>query len=57
MGLMSDSWKYPDSIFYQGWTATGAYSKLDRAIISILYNPKIKSGMGKKELERVLKNF
>jgi hypothetical protein len=37
MGFMNDSWKYPDSIFFQGWTTTTAYSSLDRAVIRSVY--------------------
>ena len=36
--LCNDSWKYPESIFYQGWRNTTEYSELDKKIISMLYN-------------------
>ncbi len=51
LGLVNDSWKYPDSIFYQGWTKTQQYSPLDKAIIKQLYHPEIKSGMTWKEIQ------
>lgn len=38
MGLANDSWKYPNSIFYQGWTTTTEYDEIDREIIKMLYN-------------------
>lgn len=36
--LCNDSWKYPESIFYQGWTTTTNYSEIDKKLISMLYN-------------------
>jgi hypothetical protein len=45
LGLLNDSWLYPDSIFYQGWTATQAYTPLDRLVIEMLYRPELSTGM------------
>lgn len=56
LGLMKDSNKYRDSIFYQGYTATQEYSQMDIKIIEILYSDEIKPGMGKEEIELILKN-
>jgi hypothetical protein len=55
LGLMKDSFKYSDSIFYEGWTQTLNYSEIDRKIIEILYSEDIRPGMTKYEVERVLK--
>ena len=38
LGLYNDSMKYPNSIFYQGFTFTTEYSDLDKKIIRIHYN-------------------
>ena len=38
LGLGNDSFSYPESIFYQGWTETQNYSELDKKIIKMLYN-------------------
>ena len=38
LGLLNDSWEYPQSIFYQGWTTTTEYSSIDKEIIKMLYN-------------------
>jgi serine/threonine protein kinase len=38
LGFYNDSWKYPNSIFYQGWTTTTEYSEMDKRIIDLLYN-------------------
>ncbi len=45
LGLMQDSHRYPDSIFYQGWTDTTEFSPIDRAIIAMLYRSEIRPGM------------
>lgn len=55
LGLMRDSNKYRDSIFYQGYSATQEYSQIDIKMIQILYSDEIKPGMGKKEVELILK--
>ena len=38
LGLFNDSYKYPESIFYQGWTRTTEYAPIDRELIDMLYN-------------------
>jgi len=38
LGLANDSWKYPESIFYEGYSTTQQLSKLDRELIKMLYN-------------------
>jgi hypothetical protein len=38
MGLMNDSYKYPESVFYQGVSETTEYAPIDRELIDILYN-------------------
>jgi hypothetical protein len=38
IGLVNDSYLYPESIFYQGWTKTLEYSKIDKELIELLYN-------------------
>ena len=52
-GLPADSYKYPDSIFYQGWTDIAEYSSLDKKLIKMLYNPKVKPGMNGSQLEKL----
>jgi len=37
LGLPNDSWKYPNSIFYQGWTTETEYSDIDKLLIKKLY--------------------
>ncbi|RMH97222.1 MAG: DUF2927 domain-containing protein [Calditrichaeota bacterium] len=50
LGLMNDSLKYPDSIFYQEYSETLGYSSLDRAVIRLLYDPRILPGMRQFEV-------
>lgn len=57
LGLMKDSWKYSDSIFYQGYSESIEYSELDILLIKTLYNEEIKPGMTKEEVVQVLKNL
>ena len=57
MGLLRDSMRYSDSIFYQGWTSTTDYSRLDRAVIEMLYNPAIEPGMDGGQVETALRNL
>jgi len=38
LGLQNDSYDYPESIFYQGWTTTTEYAPIDRELIDMLYN-------------------
>jgi hypothetical protein len=38
LGLVNDSYKYPESIFYQGWTTTTEFTPIDRELIDMLYN-------------------
>jgi hypothetical protein len=38
LGLFNDSYKYPESIFYQGWTTTTEFTEMDKELIDMLYN-------------------
>lgn len=54
LGLMNDSNKFKDSMFYQEWTDVTDYSEMDRAVIKLLYLKKIKPGMSKEQVLGVL---
>lgn len=54
LGLMRDSYRDANSIFFQGWTSTTQYSELDQAIIAMLYRPEIRPGMTATEVRTVL---
>jgi hypothetical protein len=38
LGLFNDTYDYPKSIFYQGWTETTKYAEIDIKLIKMLYN-------------------
>lgn len=58
LGLMNDSWRYQDSIFYQGWTDPNDYAPIDRKLIQFLYNPALQPGMGRQAVVATLnQNF
>jgi len=54
LGLMNDSEKYEDSIFYQKWTNVNSFSDLDKAVISLLYQKNIRAGMSREQILNVL---
>jgi hypothetical protein len=54
LGLFRDSWRYPESIFYQGWTATNEYAPIDRTAISLLYSPQLRPGLTQSQARAVL---
>lgn len=56
LGLLQDSYRYPDSIFYQGWTDTTAYTPLDRRVIQLLYSSMIQPGMSRAQVNAALNN-
>jgi len=50
LGLMQDSKQYSNSIFQQNWTCTTVYADIDQDLIQLLYHPKLRPGMNKKEV-------
>lgn len=54
LGLLQDSSRYEDSIFYQGWTRTNTYSSLDVAVIQMLYDRSVRPGMDSREVRTAL---
>lgn len=52
-GLFADSKRYPSSIFYQHWSTTTDYSELDRALIKLLYDERLHSGMDEQAVRAV----
>jgi len=57
LGLMNDSNRYPESIFYQGWTDVTAYTPLDRKLIEMLYDPAVKPGMDEDRVVAALESL
>ena len=54
IGLMKESSKYKDSIFYEEDSITASYAPIDRVIISLLYDSRLKSGMTKDQVKNAL---
>ncbi|MCT7952826.1 DUF2927 domain-containing protein [Ancylothrix sp. C2] len=54
LGLMRDSSRYENSIFYQGWTDVNEYSQIDKVLIQTLYRPQIQPGMSREQVRQVL---
>ncbi len=52
-GLPHDSWRYPDSVFYQGKNEVPEFTEIDKAIIRLLYEPEIESRMTLEDLEKL----
>jgi len=57
LGLRKDSWLYPESIFYQGWSETTEYAEIDRQLIRLLYNCNLPYGMKKSEFVQIINNL
>lgn len=56
LGLKNDSYAYPQSIFYQGWTDVTEYSEIDRQLIRLMYNYHLPYAMRKSEFIRSINN-
>jgi len=54
MGMLNDSEKYEDSIFYQYGSSVQWPSDLDWKIMELLYNPQLRRGMTESECRAVL---
>jgi len=50
LGLLTDSWKYENSIFYEGQSYTTHFLKIDEELIQLLYTSKTTVGMNTKDL-------
>jgi hypothetical protein len=57
LGLMRDSYKHPNSMFYQPWTDVTEFSDLDRALIQLLYSADLRAGMTRTEVATVLNRY
>ncbi len=61
IGLLGDSEKYSNSIFYEYQMLdsinNSEYSQIDTDIVRLLYDPKMKPGLNKKQCEKVIKSI
>ena len=54
LGLLRDSPRYPESIFYAASALTQSYAPVDRAVIEMLYRPELAPGMTRERALLVL---
>lgn len=53
LGLMNDADTYRDSTFYQGWTDTQEFTMLDRDLIRMLYDGRVRAGMTRDRVRQL----
>lgn len=49
LGPARDSYLFPNSVFYQGYTLTPFPTELDFAVLEMLYSPRLEAGMSRAE--------
>ncbi|MBK3519444.1 DUF2927 domain-containing protein [Carboxylicivirga marina] len=54
LGMMNDSRKHKNSIFYSQWTCQPSYCELDKEVIKLFLSSEIKAGMNLSEVKQVL---
>jgi len=57
LGLMTDTNRYDDSIFYQQWTCGTDYSDIDRELIEIHLDQRVEAGMTSSDLVKLFREF
>lgn len=57
MGLMQDSYRYADSIFYGRWTKVQQPARIDWELLRILYMPELRHGMPSAEAMQTLEEY
>ena len=54
LGLPNDLEGHPDSIIHQRWTTTQALSELDWQLLNLVYDARLRPGMGWQEAQQAL---
>lgn len=54
LGLLTDSWDYPNSIFYEGQSYTTSFATIDQELIQILYRTDIEAGATAQDVLQLL---
>lgn len=57
LGLLRDSSRYPDSIFFQEFSTVTAYSARDEAVIEMLYRPELPPGTSPADAVELLRTL
>lgn len=53
LGLVRDSYQYPDSIFYAEWTTTTTFTPIDEQLLRMLYDDRIQPGMTQEQVQSI----
>ncbi len=56
-GLQNDSYRYPDSLYYQGYNEVQSPTTLDWLLFEVLYHPALEPGMSFDECEEVIREI
>jgi hypothetical protein len=57
LGLLRDSHRYPESIFYAAASLVQSYAPIDRAVIEMLYRPELAPGMTRERALSTLRQL
>jgi len=57
LGLMLDSYDYPNSIFYKAYSCVTEYSDFDKRLIQLMYDPNIYPGMSQQDVIEYLRSL
>lgn len=57
LGLLRDSFDYPQSIFYQAFSDVDEYLPIDRVVIELLHRPELPVGVDKDEGLRIARTL
>ena len=54
LGIFNDSYSYPNSIFYQGFSNVTEFAPIDREVIQFMYSNRVSAGMDAADINRIL---
>ncbi|MDX1495883.1 MAG: DUF2927 domain-containing protein [Longimicrobiales bacterium] len=57
LGLLRDSFRYPESIFYQNFSTVTEYLPIGRTVIELLYRPELEVGMPELTAKRIARRL
>jgi hypothetical protein len=57
LGLLMDSFRYPQSIFYQPFSSVTEYLPIDRVVIELLHRPELVPGMNVEQASRIARTL
>lgn len=57
LGLLNDSYRYPQSIFYQPFSSVTEYLPIDRVVIELLHRPELGPGMSAEQASRIARTL